>query len=541
MDEYSLSHQSSDSPSLFSSSSSSLPLISPTKTSAIRTSVSNDSSFKPLLKYFGHCLKILVLTFVFDWTQLVRHPVASLATLTMYPTACLVMAVVAVAFYIVERYELRQTNNNLSICNWFYPEMFDKDKKALIDTASSFLEDPISLKCDDILKITTYSDYKDERFSRPSFNIDIAKCLLVLSALMYERKDPKEIDRTDYPIHFTESAPYNEFIKKTAKSWKLKFRTLSELGSDASPFCGAFYQRDKNFIVIAFKGTSPSDFSEWLIDATFMRTDARTHLFGEVHEGFYKALFGDSFKGRSKSIEDYSYRTILANLHEIMKEIRANRTYPNGGTKSASNSVAEEKINVWVAGHSLGSALATLFYSRLMCSPADLPDGCILRDAYVYGTPCIGNSQYAVEFASNCNTPSSRFNTLWRVICDQDMVCRVPIGFDDPDLLRFAGENYLFDYTHVGEAVRFFQDGRKPEAKFDHWLQSNENGRPIESLDEKNKFPDSRWKKIHEMTPACFKDHFPYRYLNAMENASVYFPDAATTKRFYDTIQLAKE
>ena len=117
-DEYSLSHQSSDSSSLFSSSSSSLPPISPTKTSAIRTSASNDSSFKPLLKYFVHCFKILVLTFVFDWTQLVRHPVASFATLTMYPTACLVMAVVAVAFYIAEKYGLRQTNNNLSICNW---------------------------------------------------------------------------------------------------------------------------------------------------------------------------------------------------------------------------------------------------------------------------------------------------------------------------------------------------------------------------------------------------------------------------------------
>ena len=257
--------------------------------------------------------------------------------------------------------------------------MFDKDKKALIDTASDFLEDSISLRCDDILKITTYNDYKDERFSRPSFNIDVAKCLLVLSALIYERKYPKEINETEYPIHFTESAPYNEFIKKTAKSWKLKFKTLSELGSGASPFCGAFYHREKNFIVVAFKGTSPSDFSEWLMNATFMRTDARTHLFGEVHEGFYKALFGDSFKGRSKSIEDYSYRTILANLHEITKEIRANRTYAHGSTKSASNSVSEEKINIWVTGHSLGSALATLFYSRLMSSPADLPDGCILR------------------------------------------------------------------------------------------------------------------------------------------------------------------
>jgi hypothetical protein len=146
------------------------------------------------------------------------------------------------------------------------------------------------------------------------------------------------------------------------------------------------------------------------------------------------------------------------------------------------------------------------------------------RDAYVYGTPCIGNSQFAVNFASTSNSPSSRFNTLWRVVDDQDIVCRIPIGFDDPDLLRFAGDNYIFDYTHVGEAVKFFRDGRKPQTKFESWLQSENNVRPTEESGEENEASDSYWKKMHRVTPAFLKDHLPYRYFKAMEKARVYFP-----------------
>ena len=239
-----------------------------------------------------------------------------------------------------------------------HPKMFDEVEQELVNTAGDFLQSSFGLAYDKITKITHHNDYADARYIRPSFNIDVAEFLLVLSALMYEREEPPS---GDYPSNDGELDRYTDYIREKAHHWGLEFKSLSELGTSASPFCGAFWDPHKNFVVIAFKGTTPTDFAEWIVDASIMRTDGRTQLFGEVHEGFYRMLFGNEKKGRSKLIESYSYRNILKNLLGIISTI-------NGG-----------KINVWVTGHSLGSALASLFYARLMRSPSDLPADCILR------------------------------------------------------------------------------------------------------------------------------------------------------------------
>lgn len=33
------------------------------------------------------------------------------------------------------------------------------------------------------------------------------------------------------------------------------------------------------------------DYTEYMVDATFQKTDARAYLYGAVHEGFYNSLF----------------------------------------------------------------------------------------------------------------------------------------------------------------------------------------------------------------------------------------------------------
>lgn len=43
-------------------------------------------------------------------------------------------------------------------------------------------------------------------------------------------------------------------------------------------------------------------------------------------------------------------------------------------------------------GHSLGSALASLTFFRMLVAPQDLGPDLILRDSYNYGTPRIGES-----------------------------------------------------------------------------------------------------------------------------------------------------
>src|SRR6266540_1838361 len=80
-------------------------------------------------------------------------------------------------------------------------------------------------------------------------------------------------------------------IESQAKQWGLGFTSLSELNSYGGPYAGMFWNKEKNFIVVAFKGTTPTYFSEWLIDFLIQKIDARAYLYGNVHEGFYSALF----------------------------------------------------------------------------------------------------------------------------------------------------------------------------------------------------------------------------------------------------------
>src|SRR6185312_14289319 len=146
------------------------------------------------------------------------------------------------------------------------------------------------------------------------------------------------------------------------------------------------------------------------------------------------------------------------------------------------------------------------------------------RDAYVYGTPCIGNGEFAKNFSSLCNTPSNRFNTCWRVISDNDVVCNVPVGFDDPETLQYVSNNYIFDYAHVGENIRLFKDGRRPKTEVEDLLV------PLDSENEgtsqaKREVPvDINSAALEEdkkdwWMPPFAKDHLVYRYLMALQRA----------------------
>ena len=99
------------------------------------------------------------------------------------------------------------------------------------------------------------------------------------------------------------------------------------------------------------------------------------------------------------------------------------------------------RIPLYVAGHSLGGALASLFYYRLR-KGHDLDDVCDVRDTYVYGCPGLGDTDFAVGYARYLNMkfvyadrsdtciPYNSTPTLWRVINDLDMVARVPFTFN---------------------------------------------------------------------------------------------------------------
>jgi hypothetical protein len=194
-----------------------------------------------------------------------------------------------------------------------------------------------------------------------SFHIDIAELLLFMSSVIYERSDDlvrkahklmddvirknrKNISIPDEDINSITGAleESERRIHEQAIQWGLKFTSLSELNSLGGPFSGMFWSDKYNFIVVVFKGTTPNNFEDFVVDLMFQRTDARSFVFGEVHEGFYSSLFPQSSYDMTRSSRSSPYISMVRAIRAKAADILETREDKN------------VKINVWVTGHSLG-------------------------------------------------------------------------------------------------------------------------------------------------------------------------------------------
>lgn len=242
-------------------------------------------------------------------------------------------------------------------------------------------------------------------------DLDAAKLLLALAALMYERSEKhRNTSRTRLQI----GSPKHERscgetsqdgsetgeadIRRTARFLGLRYHSVVELRRHAGrdhPVVGIFYAPSHpDFIVVAFKGTSPTNFSEWIVDFSYNYVDSGEWLgpgYGRVHQGFYSALYpvagGAYFPG---GVTPYEH--IRRGVVEATQSLRK----LNGG----------KDVNVYVTGHSLGAALASMFYARAVARPDDFyytdPStsmdssvetlgGAIIRDLVVWGAPIFGD------------------------------------------------------------------------------------------------------------------------------------------------------
>jgi hypothetical protein len=60
----------------------------------------------------------------------------------------------------------------------------------------------------------------------------------------------------------------------------LEYEPISELNSSSSSYAAIFWDRRMNWVIVAFKGTSPAEFDEWLTDFDITRVPAGHHLPG---------------------------------------------------------------------------------------------------------------------------------------------------------------------------------------------------------------------------------------------------------------------
>jgi hypothetical protein len=268
---------------------------------------------------------------------------------------------------------------------------------------------------------------ESENSNAPKWDARVARFMLHLSALAYEH--PFVVD---------------DFAEK----WNLeKFEVLKTEFA-----CYIYYSTNYSFVVVAFKGTSPFDLSEWLTDVMMMKIRPQGDVLpGQVHEGFYNTFQWDTPRGAGWSRHHCAIDGIFKLLNEtVMPRVHS----------------SDKSINLWITGHSLGAALATVFLSHLTYhegSPLDPKFK--LRGAYTFGSPRVGDSTFAsITNTRNANSDVSCF----RVVNANDAIAALPLISTVPFaphkfIRRMAGgrePNMITDFEHVGTPVLLGYDRR---------------------------------------------------------------------------------
>ncbi|KAG0343500.1 hypothetical protein BG004_005267 [Podila humilis] len=196
----------------------------------------------------------------------------------------------------------------------------------------------------------------------PMFSYHLANLLLVLSTLTYERDDAKVqeaakiLEDIDNKAQRESAARLlfesEQMIDSKAQLFGMRFQGISELKSLGGPFAGLFYNDEA--IILVFKGTTVLAFNEYVMDAYIQRVDASEYLYGEVHQGFYEALFPDVKPHTKYERKHYDttnpFNTIMETIFELALEAKKRTGKP---------------VQLWMSGHSLGGALASMTMARL--------------------------------------------------------------------------------------------------------------------------------------------------------------------------------
>ncbi len=168
----------------------------------------------------------------------------------------------------------------------------------------------------------------------------------------------------------------------------------------------AFLALGSDYDILAFRGTEPTNPRDWWTDIKFLNTDFR---FGGVHRGFKEAL------------------EHVQSQIESVRQSNPNRP-------------------IYVTGHSLGAAVATLW----VASQSETPNR--IAGFYTFGSPRVGTSKFAKTFDSLFK------DKTWRFQNKRDIATRVP------KIARHVGNLLYFDtYGKLHEdAGYFFRDWLDP-------------------------------------------------------------------------------
>jgi triacylglycerol lipase len=177
-------------------------------------------------------------------------------------------------------------------------------------------------------------------------------------------------------------------VATKVKDWKMELIHSFNLKETQAYIIG-----DNETWILAFRGTEPNKIKDWITDLDAKHVGGPG---GKVHEGFLVAL---------------SY--VWSDIWNTLKDERGFRS-------------------LWVTGHSLGGALATLAVAKLRQERGHPVNG-----LYTFGQPRVGDEEFSSHFNQDFGPYTYRF------INNNDVVPRVPtrlMNYRDTGIVKYFNE-----------------------------------------------------------------------------------------------------
>lgn len=132
---------------------------------------------------------------------------------------------------------------------------------------SALMYERTSTPLHDALEASTRHHPHRHPHHRQPTDLHVSKPGALLSAIL----GPNAAQQVNAQLHTNAE---EDVLAAFASRLGVRYNTVSELNSQGSAFCGMFWDPASTWIILAFKGTSPTEFVEWTTDFSFTPRDA---------------------------------------------------------------------------------------------------------------------------------------------------------------------------------------------------------------------------------------------------------------------------